>query len=766
MINFQEKQIKNKKFYQGRTLISRFDLDKKKSNVYTIAIFSFLFFGVFNFANAITVGVSPNAGGDTLKNGLVGHWTFDGADLVSNVADKSGNGNNGNMSGFTSTSSAKVVGKLGQALKFDGVNDYVNNPTNIVLTGDYAISTWFFSENAINTNKRLISIGDSTNSIYAHISTNPSAGNAIGLKSVHCIQNTLSGGLSVARYALASSNAWHHVICNYSGGVLNSMYVDGVITALDAGNGTWANDAHTGIKFGTRGSLATFWAGRLDDTRIYSRTLSASEIQKLYNQGGSKLNSQTPNAGGDTLKSGLVGHWTFDGADLVSNVVDKSGNGNHGNMSGFTSTSSAKVVGKLGQALKFDGVDDYINAGDIESIDTSTALSGCAWVKHTTITNDDGIFAKITGGSGDGFIFFRDDVGATSGRTDGYNIYFADSGDTDTVRIESATNASPLNKWTQVCFTFQTATANGLHLYVNGVEDANSPVSTASIGAINAGTAMLSIGERLDFSNPFNGTIDDVRIYNRALSASEVKQLYNLGGSKLNSQIPNAGGDTLKSGLVGHWTFDGADLVSNVTDKSGNGNNGNMSGFTSTSSAKVVGKLGQALKFDGVNDYVKTGLINPNSNIITLTYWAKRPVSTSGLVEIEQSANFNSVDHSFLSNPDGSNNRFSAAIHGTGASYRAEYITLPQANTWNHYAIVFDHNVANCDIRIYLNGTESATTITNANCGGAADFRTDNIYMMSRGGSTLYQNGIMDDVRIYNRTLSATEIKQLYNLGK
>ena len=110
-----------------------------------------------------------------------------------------------------------------------------------------------------------------------------------------------------------------------------------------------------------------------------------------------------------------------------------------------------------------------------------------------------------------------------------YKITVLDSGSTNSALIEGATNSSPLNKWTYVCFTYTANVANGLHLYVNGVEDANSPVSTIGITAIDAGTNPLRIGALSAVTNLFVGQIDDVRVFTRMLSASEVLQLYNSG---------------------------------------------------------------------------------------------------------------------------------------------------------------------------------------------------------------------------------------------
>src|SRR3989344_375446 len=84
------------------------------------------------------------------------------------------------------------------------------------------------------------------------------------------------------------------------------------------------------------------------------------------------------------LTDGLVGYWTFDGKDTnwaTSKTNDLSGNGNTGTMTSMSTTTSP-VVGKIGQGLKFDGVDDYVNVGDVAAIDNSnTQLSISAWFK-------------------------------------------------------------------------------------------------------------------------------------------------------------------------------------------------------------------------------------------------------------------------------------------------------------------------------------------------------------------------------------------------
>src|SRR3989344_665420 len=317
--------------------------------------------------------------------------------------------------------------------------------------------------------------------------------------------------------------------------------------------------------------------------------------------------------------SGLVGYWTMDGSKVnwaTGAVTDNSGQGNTGTIVGMA-TSTGVAIGKIGQALNFDGVDDYVDAGDIAAVDTATTLSGCAWVYHNTLTADNAIISKIN--TIDGWILFRDDVAAVSERTDTYTIFLADSVDTNEQRIESATNASKATTWTHVCFTFKAADSSGLRLYVNGTEDANSPVSTASIGAINADVATFRIGSRSsNGALPLNGLIDEVRVYNRALSAKEIQTLYNIGATTKFNVSPTK---YLTDGLVGYWTMDGSKVnwkTGAVTDSSGRGNTGTITNMA-TSTGVGAGKLGQALNFDGVNDYVDAGDIAAVDTATTLS---------------------------------------------------------------------------------------------------------------------------------------------------
>ena len=104
-------------------------------------------------------------------------------------------------------------------------------------------------------------------------------------------------------------------------------------------------------------------------------------------------------------------------------------------------------------------------------------------------------------------------------------------------------------------------------------------------------------------SSYFTGNIDDVRVYNRALSAAEVERLYELGGTTHINKTLDVNPD-LDRGLVGHWSFDG-DLTASVADSSGTGNDAYFSSTSQATSSMVVpGVFGQGVQLDGVDDFI------------------------------------------------------------------------------------------------------------------------------------------------------------------
>ena len=202
------------------------------------------------------------------------------------------------------------------------------------------------------------------------------------------------------------------------------------------------------------------------------------------------------------LERGLVAYYSFDDCS----AKDLSGNGNDGIIYG------AKCVdGKFGKALRFDGVDDYVEVPDSPSLDITDEITIEVWVKGYGFAGD---FRQIVGKSPDTVLRhlnFAYDLRVDKAGPLRFSI---NNGDWQYVlaTIEEG-------KWYHVVGTYD---GSEMRLYVNGELKDTKSVS----GSIITNDAPVSIG-RLPAYDYWNGTIDEVRIYNRALSAEEISDLYN-----------------------------------------------------------------------------------------------------------------------------------------------------------------------------------------------------------------------------------------------
>ena len=207
----------------------------------------------------------------------------------------------------------------------------------------------------------------------------------------------------------------------------------------------------------------------------------------------------TVSNGGTAPPSGLVGAWSFDEGNGTV-VEDRSGAGNDGTVSGASWTTA----GRHGGALDFDGVDDWVTVADAPSLDLTGPMTLQAWVKPDTLGTWDSIVMKEAPG----------DLS--------YALYATSS---STSRVPGGWLGSssvwgpwllPTTAWSHVTFTYDGAV---LRLYLNGVLGLSS-ARTKTVVPSSDPLRIGGSGEWLD--EFFDGKIDDVRIYNRALSAAEL----------------------------------------------------------------------------------------------------------------------------------------------------------------------------------------------------------------------------------------------------
>ena len=195
-------------------------------------------------------------------------------------------------------------------------------------------------------------------------------------------------------------------------------------------------------------------------------------------------------------------------------VKDLSGNGNNG-----TNNGAVPTLGKRGQALSFNGTSQYANMGNATSVQLSLDGSVSAWVK----TTGSGSYKCIVAKQGN-YGFFNND--GIFGIYDWGALAFRSSG----VTINDG-------EWHFVTMTFQDGVSNGTVLYVDGVEKLITTMT------ISSQSNNLLVGYGNATGQYLNGSIDEVRVYNRVLSAAEVGQLYQTGTMKI---VPGLGTAKIK----------------------------------------------------------------------------------------------------------------------------------------------------------------------------------------------------------------------------
>ena len=448
------------------------------------------------------------------------------------------------------------------------------------------------------------------------------------------------------------------------------------------------------------------------------------------------------------LTQGLVGSWSFDGPDMAGvQAYDRSGS----YATGTLTSGPVRTVGKIGQGLSFDGVDDYVDIGDktiykFPDNDFSIAL----WFKSDgrNLASKSSLVAKGGGQQVSAYVL---QIGFPNSNSVGVNI--GASGCVSWLLVNTEQFTWDVNQWTHVGVIKQ---GTNVRFYKNGALVNSATLSSSSI-CDNSQSLRIGGESDADGGAIFSGHLDDVRIYNRALSADEIKRLYKIGSTfKVNAPRYT---DSLQRGLVGAWSFDGPDMsLTKAHDRSGNGNDGVLTNGPRT----ALGRIGQALEFDGVDDYVTTSDIAAmdDQTAFTVSQW----------VYLNSTAD----DQTFTGKNAGGVGLFTQTFSGNDVAFgfNASSFVYTNANVvstgvWQHWVGVYDNALGTNKHKIYLNGVRQAVTNNTDPDSVTSTGANTAIFEIGRNNALgRYVAGTIDDVRIYNRALSAEEVKRLYNVGR
>ena len=385
-------------------------------------------------------------------------------------------------------------------------------------------------------------------------------------------------------------------------------------------------------------------------------------------------------------------------------------------------------------AIDFDGVDDSIDIIDSDTQDLLSSFSISAWAKSTGATQYAFIFGTADAADLNGYYITIHDASQKA------IVYSCDAATCSSAA--GTTNIKNDNIWHHLVGTFN---GTNLDIYVDQIKEG----STATTRTPTNNIFTQRIGGSHFGSRNFKGEIDDIRIYNRALSSPEVEALYKAKRKRI--------GGSLSNGLVAHYEMDDDEIgavAAQAQDRSGNLNHGEFVGFDNLTTALSkdvppnVG-TGTSLEFDGVDDNIDlTDNLMNNSDLAsgTVATWIKvnstgsleYPISLEGVVYIATSAS-SEFDFQLYDS--------SSSVLNGGAFTADQWYFLAQ--TWN-----------GSTQKIYIDGnkiksaSQSSPTFDSFSRGWKLGSRFDSINFF---------NGSIDDTYIYNKELSISEISFLYN---
>ncbi|HVV39359.1 MAG TPA: LamG domain-containing protein [Candidatus Paceibacterota bacterium] len=666
----------------------------------------------------------------TNQLGVTAYWSFDNSTVSGTaVSDLSGNGHT-----LTLINGASITGGTsGQALTLDGTNQYAWGLIGTLPTS-VSLSMWVKANDVVTEQSILTEEGDGAPSSGYHFTL-------VGILN----GRFYAGFWDIGDIASSPINAgqWYNVVLYYDGVAhTQSLYLDGVLQGTQSG--TWSPPSNIYFLAGYQqqscsftsasghcGDLAHYFNGQIDELKGYNRALTSSDISSLQS---ARSHVGVSNTG---LSRGLVDYWPLDGAttNWTTNKTNDIVGGSTATLNSI-STTTAPVAGKIGQALQMRAANQYISA---TAAAPATTYSVSAWVRYQGATPISSIRVAVSYGN----------AGAGSTLWMGYASDGKLAISNSSFDIKSAT-VSNSTTWHHLVAT---VTGGVLSAYMDGALVNTTSMSSRGSNTLIIGDYTGSIG-----SFAFPGVVDDVRVYNRALSATEVSQLYqqgNVGTNVAHSPAPTTNAGSTNMGLVGYWTFDGSQtswLTNTTRDSSGQGNTATMVSLGTTTSP-VAGKIGQALHFNGNAQYVSaSGSYPTGTNPRTLCAWAK------------------SDDTTFEGNAD------HVVNYGTAATGQAFGFMIHTGNQWRFYGhgVDFDTNVS-VDTKwhyhcVTYDGATVIYYIDGVNVASAArtlSTTAGNMTFAQRPdlGATNEFNGSIDDVRVYNRALSASEVNQLYLLG-
>ncbi|HRN71002.1 MAG TPA: LamG domain-containing protein, partial [Candidatus Woesebacteria bacterium] len=541
--------------------------------------------------------------------GPVGWWKMDEGSwngTTGEVKDSSGNNLNGTRSGNTTT----TAGKIGRAGKFDGAGDYINIGDLDILEPKHLTLSFWAKTNDYN---RSTNGGIAKGNIFGSASEISYRINFFNNEAIATIVMQSGSIESVSNIPIGDNN-WHYWSITYDGTKL-AFYKDGVLVGTNAATGNIDYDQSVNdFVIGARKNGQYSFDGLIDDVKIYNYARTQEQI--LQDMNGSSHATES------RLSSDMtVLHLKMD-EGYGNTVYDHSPQKNNGTLGAGNSAPTWTNEGKFGKALSFDSNDYAIVNHDFNSDDASIVFwfkspgAGSRWLVNKFTNTNFSWGVKQS----NNILTIYDDIGSDD--------------------LEYYPTTFLANQWHHVVAIHKHS--ENL-LFLNGKLVGSGAISEGNFNSFSSSS--FYIGARFPGNGGFTGLIDEVKIYPFALTDEQVKQDYNQGQAVVMGATSTGVGGTAPSSAasaeycvpgdssfcsppVGEWKFEAIGGTA-VYDTSGNNNTGTMI----NGPVPVQGKVGKALRFDGVDDYVNINTdIPPVNNSLTFSVWVKPDIVTNGSI--------------------------------------------------------------------------------------------------------------------------------------
>ena len=565
-------------------------------------------------------------------------------------------------------------------------------------------------------------------------STGASAGGSdvikLGITTSESGGNTNSGADQQESHEGTQTTEWQHILMTWEDGEGFNLYIDGELDEPTLAMVTTGGTTALMDRFVLGDGAKAHWDGYIDEVAVWTSTLTADNAAWLAENSIAGLGA---GGGGSTLLTGLTGYWPLEAGDGTT-AINTAGGEDAELHNGVEWVDDPD----RGTVLSFDGVDAYGDAGaeTIPQMTQDNEFTWSVWINQSAGNGPNNVVLGNRYSPGGGDFAPREFIKFTPTKFEfhldggGQNCEYVDLADAE-------------GEWVHYVVV---KTGDSLTHYSNGVEGESSTFTSE----LQNPQPFYFGGDQANEN--WNGMLDDIAIWDRALSASEVGELHSGG-------IPTT--NPLLRGLVAHFPL----------DSDGNSTNGEFTASTVTDvefgSDGATANTGTSATFNGSSSIIQHDWIadlNPGDSF-SLSVWAKSDGGAGAWhspVTSRNDLNPDSQGYIIYDNEPAGVWTFWSGNGTEDGNWQTMDGPVATMGEWEHLTIVYDSTEGEEIKRLYVNGE---LAVESNDIVAENDTKPFNIGAGGDTGTAYFFKGDIDDLALWSRALSASEVADVHANG-